>query len=230
VFAAGHTVDRVSETSVSRAAVFAQQLPDVEVCLDGSWRHGSILGWWHDEGGACEVRVRAVVAGAPCEVWVDLASLRLPEQPAPEPSPATVALVLTPQDAPRGAREALAPSPATVTLSRAAARERLVAGVLATPERSADGGSATRRRRHGGDVTAEMPAVSAGTSSGRHRAGAGGGRHRAADEDPRAEEAGPAAVPVVATRPEPDRLTRPLRLGNRTSRPRLPRPAAVVRI
>jgi hypothetical protein len=106
----------------------------------------------------------------------------------------------------------------------------LVAGVLAAPELSADGGSATPRRRHGGDVTAEMPAVSADAPAGRHRAPAGGGRHRAAGEDTGPEEAGPAAGSVVAARPEADCLTRPLRLGNRTSRPRPPRPAAAVRV
>jgi hypothetical protein len=224
--------------SVSRSAVFIQQSPDVEVCLDGSWRRGSILGWRHDDGGACEVRVRAVVAGAPCEVWVDLASLRLPEQPAP--APPTVTLVLTPQGPSGVAREPGAPSAATVTLSRAAARERLVAGVLAAPELAADGTGAGLRRRHGGAETAEAPAVSVGAVVGRHRAPAGAGRHRAADQESAAHRAGSASASLadaaasVAAEPvaepaESDCLTRPLRLGDRLTRPRLPRPDAVVR-
>jgi hypothetical protein len=225
VVADRHTVGGVTGTSVSRAAVFTQQSQDVEVCLDGSWWPGSILGWRHDDGGACEVWVRAVVDGDPREVWTDLAAVR-----PPEPStPPTVTLVVAPGVAPGGAvPDQVASSAATTTLGRAAARERLVAGVLATPELPAQGAAAGRRRRHGGDVTAELPAVPAGAAAGRHRAPGSSGRHRAADELAAGTGTPTVVAPPAAVRPEADCLTRPLRLGDRPSRPRLPRPGVVV--
>ncbi|MGY1822810.1 hypothetical protein [Geodermatophilus sp. SYSU D00079] len=208
----------MSGMSVRREAVFAEQSPGVEVHVDGAWRPGVILGWRHDSGGACEVRVRVTVAGSVRESWTDLADLRLPEAVAPaatsRPEP-TVA----------------AASP-TVSWTRAAARERLVAGLRP----AGDGAVATgaepprRRRRHGGDVTAEQPAVRADVT-GRHRAPAVTGRHRAADE--RGDEpgshpgGGTAAMPLQ--RAEADCLTRPMRLGDRIARPRIPRPDGSIR-
>ncbi|MGY1704958.1 hypothetical protein ACI79C_10310 [Geodermatophilus sp. SYSU D00697] len=198
--------------SGSRAAVFTQQSQAVEVSVAGAWLPGSILGWRHDAGGSCEVWVRLTVAGGVRETWVALSDLRLPESPVVEASP----------PAGRG-DDAAAP---ILDLARAAARERLVAGVLGAPERTASGVPAQgrRRRRHGGDVTAEMPALDAALA-GRHRAPGGAGRHRAADDDTRV------GLPAVAVPPraEGDCLTRPLRLGERVPRPRLTRPDGAVR-
>ncbi|MGY1712121.1 hypothetical protein ACI8AC_21700, partial [Geodermatophilus sp. SYSU D00758] len=169
---------------VSRAAAFARQRQDVEVFADGAWWGGSILGWRHDASGSCEVRVEATVAGVDRTTWCDLAHLRLP-QPH---------LTVAPDPVLPGAPGAVA-----VSLERAAARERLIAGVLTSPELPAvvpgcvvpRGGvpegvvpeapatavsAPRRRRRHGGDITAELPAVApAGGGGGGGGAGAGGG-------------------------------------------------------
>ncbi|RFU18986.1 hypothetical protein D0Z06_23870 [Geodermatophilus marinus] len=272
----------------SRAAAFAQQRQGVEVFADGAWWAGSILGWRHDAAGSCEVRVEVTVAGVDRTTWCDLADLRLPQPHltvAPEP--------VLPD----------APGAVAVSFERAAARERLIAGVLTSPElpavgpggRAPEGPPAAapalrRRRRHGGDVTAELPAVTTAGGAGRHRAPvAGSGRHRAAEPDTGVVLAAPAPVapaPVapgqVAAAPAPvgaagpggppdapaaarplavpptaalptaalpvtplaavpspagapaspaprraddlDGLTRPIRLGDRASRPRLPGP------
>jgi hypothetical protein len=206
---------RVSATPDRRSAVFTQQSPDVEVSVDGAWWPGAILGWRHDQDGACEVSVRVSVAGGERQAWVDLGDLRLPEpQPAESAGvPVTGAPVAMP----------------TVVLDRAAARRQLVADVLTSPELPAVGAGAgvrsvRSRRRHGGDVTAEFPAVGRESSAGRHRAPAVAGRHRAVDEQP--PPSGAAAAPA---RPEADCLTRPLRLTDRVSRPRLLRPDAAPR-
>jgi hypothetical protein len=205
----------VSRTSGSRAAVFTQQSQSVEAYVDGAWWPGSILGWRHDAQGACEVWVRVAVAGVPRETWTLLSGLRLPEPRLSVAAP--VATVLS---------EGAAPS---VDLRRAAARERLVAGVLGAPalSRTEVAGPARGRRRHGGDVTAEMPAVGTGIP-GRHRAPgvpAAAGRHRAADDDTRVDLQAVAVPP----RREADCLTRPMRLGDRVPRPRGPRAEGVVR-
>jgi hypothetical protein len=206
-------VSPVSRTSGSRAAAFTHQSQSVEVSVDGAWSPGSILGWRHDADGSCEVWVRATVGGAEREIWASLADLRLPGQgPAVAVAP--------------GVGPGASAASTAVDLGRAAARERLVAGVLGTPELSPAGvaGQGRRRRRHGVDVTAEMPSIGRGLS-GRHRAPAGAGRHRAAGDETRVALQA-AAVPP---RPDVDCLTRPLRLGERVSRPRLPRPGGVVR-
>ncbi|MGY1636499.1 hypothetical protein ACI78V_07585 [Geodermatophilus sp. SYSU D00742] len=245
----------MSGMSASRSAVFTEQSPGVEVHVDGAWRPGVILGWRHDSGGTCEVWVRVTVADSERESWTGLADLRLPE---PHPGQAA-----SPRVEPR-----VATAPPTVSWSRAAARERLVAGVASSPRLSDTGEGPTgsesprRRRRHGGDVTAEQPVVRADVT-GRHRAPAVTGRHRATDDraaddraaddraaddratddratDDRAagEEPRPSAEAVAAPtqtmvapvqRPELDCLTRPLRLGDRVPRPRLPRPGDSVR-
>ncbi|MGK5111655.1 hypothetical protein [Geodermatophilus sp. CPCC 205506] len=208
----------MSVTSEPRSAAFTQHSPDVEVYSDGAWWPGAILGWRHDQRGACEVSVRAVVAGRERESWVDLGDLRLPEPELPgaagaepataDPAPATTLLRL-----PLGATP-------MVTVDAAAARRQLVADVLTSPEFPAVEPGAPRRR-HGGDVTAEFPAIRGGLLAGRHRAPSPAGRHRAADDD----VASPAAV-APRPRPDADCLTRPMRLTDRVSRPRLPRPGA----
>jgi hypothetical protein len=211
------TVCDVSGMSVGRAAVFSEQSQGVEVYVDGAWRPGVILGWRHDSGGACQVWVRVTVGGVVQESWTDLADLRLPQPDAPVPVASRPGPVVG------------AASP-TVSWTRAAARERSVAGVVAGFPAGGDGTTPTgveplrRRRRHGGDVTAEQPAVRVDVS-GRHRAPAVTGRHRAADErvdDGEPRPAGETAA-MPAQRAEADCLTRPLRLGDRVPRPRIPR-------
>ncbi|SHN80765.1 hypothetical protein SAMN05660350_02986 [Geodermatophilus obscurus] len=211
--------------SGSRAAVFTQQSQSVEVCLEGAWWPGSLLGWRHDGSGVCEVWVRVTVDGADRETWTDLAQVRLP---VTRPAPALVPDAGV--DPFAGLAEELLPGASAgplLSLSEAAAREQRVAGVLPAPA------PVRRRRRHGGDVSAEMPAVPAGQSAGRHRASAVAGRHRATDAPtqpagtPQAETADATVLMPRAT--EVDCLTRPMRLGDRVSRPRLARPDAALR-
>ncbi|WNV74355.1 hypothetical protein [Geodermatophilus sp. DSM 44513] len=220
----------MSATPGRRAAVFSSPSQNVEVLVEGTWWPGSLLGWRHDGSGACEVWVRVAVAGADREVWTDLGEVRLPEaDPAPVLVPdAPAALSL-------GLAEELLPGASTaprVSLSEAAAREQRAAGVL-------PGSGATDRRRHGGQVTAQLPAVhDAAAAAGRHRAGAAAGRHRAVDTRPQ-PEASPAgeaagsdpgdATVLMPRATGPDCLTRPLRLGDRASRPRPVRPDGVLR-
>jgi hypothetical protein len=210
----------VSAISGSRAAVFTQPSQNVEVFLEGGWRPGALLGWRHDGGGTCDVWVRVTVDGADRETWTDLAEVRLPEvHPAPAPDTAA--------DPFGGPAEELLPGASAVpllSLSEAAAREQRMAGVLPSTGPAAP----RRRRRHGGDVTAEMPAVHGGAEAGRHRASAVAGRHRAADalSEP---EAAPRteltdATVLMARATDADCMTRPLRLGDRVARPRLARP------
>ncbi|MGY1642299.1 hypothetical protein ACI782_14410 [Geodermatophilus sp. SYSU D00703] len=203
----------MSWTSGGRAAVFTQQSQSVDVSVEGAWWPGSILGWRHDPQGPCEVWVRVAVAGVVREIWTALTDLRLPEPPL---------AVVAPAAAGRGDGAGSLP----VDLRRAAARERLVAGVLGAPEvRQSDASAPVRhRRRHGGDVTAEMPAIGVGFP-GRHRAPAVAGRHRAADDDTRVDLQAVAVPPRL----EVDCLTRPMRLGDRVPRPRSPRVDGVVR-
>jgi hypothetical protein len=214
----------VSAISGRRAAVFTQQSQNVEVCVEGAWWPGSLRGWRHDGGGACEVWVQVTVAGTDREIWTDLGEVRLPEA-----DPAPVLAPDAPAELSLGMAEELLPGASAVprlSLSEAAAREQRVAGVLpaSTP-------AAARRRRHGGDVTAELPAVHGGPA-GRHRASAEAGRHRAGDGLPQSEapaaELGDATV-LMPRATEVDCMTRPLRLGDRVSRPRLTRPDEAMR-
>jgi hypothetical protein len=223
--------------SGSRAAVFSQQSQRVEVFLDGDWRPGSLLGWRHDGAGACEVWVRVTVDNADREAWTGLAEVRLPEARmpevrVPEPRPAPAPVSETAADPFAALGEELFPGASAaplLSLGEAAAREQRLAGVLPAPAPAAP----RRRRRHGGDVTAEMPAVHGGAAAGRHRASGVAGRHRAVDALPQPEEAprpAPADATVLMPRAtEADCLTRPLRLGDRVPRPRLARPGEVVR-
>jgi hypothetical protein len=110
----------------------------------------------------------------------------------------------------------------TVLMSRRELRGLLAAGL---PDRPVD-----RPRRHASDLTAEMPVVRwagiedlAGDAAGRHRAPADSGRHRAGYDR---SAASPAAVasgdPGSRPRrggygsraPEPELMTRPIRLGD----------------
>ena len=212
--------------SDSRAAVFTQHSQSVEVFVEGDWRPGSLLGWRHDGADACQVRVRVTVDGADRETWTDLTEVRLPEV---RPAAAPVADAGSGPFA--GPAEELLPgasAPPLLSLSEAAAREQRVAGVHSDAAATVP----RRGRRHGGDVTAELSAVRGGVAAGRHRASAVPGRHRAADalsqqeESSRAQSADATVLMPRAT--EADRLTRPLRLGDRLSRPRLARPDEAV--
>jgi hypothetical protein len=215
------TVGSVSAISGSRAAVFTQQSQRCEVLVEGAWWPGSLLGWRHDGRGACQMWVRVTVAGVDRETWSDLAEVRLPEvRPAP---------VLVPDsgmDPLARLGEELLPGASAaplLSLSEAAAREQRAAGVLPGSAPA----TGRRRRRHGGDVTAEQPAVPAGVAAGRHRVG----RHRAVDaqsEEARGPELGDATV-LMPRATEADCLTRPLRLGDRVLRPRLSRPSEALR-
>ncbi|MGY1784565.1 hypothetical protein [Geodermatophilus sp. SYSU D00698] len=184
----------------SSAAVTFRSPQDVEVLVDGAWVPGAMLGWRHDATGGCEARVRlrdAGVAVGEQEAWVDLVAVRLPERHLTLAS---------------GRADGAADAAGTVVMPAVG------------PRAVVPGARPARRgvRRHGGDVTAEQPAV-APSAVGRHRAPGGSGRHRAAT----------AEMPVVtcpapaggAVADEPDMLTRPIRLGDLVPHPRGGRPA-----
>ncbi|SFT65696.1 hypothetical protein SAMN05660657_02186 [Geodermatophilus amargosae] len=192
---------------------------DVEVSVDGAWLPGAMLGWRVDETGGAQALVVVRDAGGR-ESWTDLAGVRLPERHL------SLAPAMT---------EVPGDTPGTVVMS-----------AVGRPA-GAPGARSARRptRRHGGDVTAEQPAVAA-SAAGRHRAPAGSGRHRAATAEMPAvpcaapaldDSADPAAdltVDLTAdtavgtagdTAGEPDLLTRPIRLGDLVPNLRGGRPA-----
>jgi hypothetical protein len=193
----------------SSATVSFRSAQDVEVLvagdgMDGAWAPGAMLGWRVDPTDGCQALVRLRDAAPGQEAWTDLAAVRLPERH----------LSLAPDLA-----EAPAGTPGTVVM--AAAGQPAVAPGARAPRRAT--------RRHGGDVTAEQPAVRP-AAAGRHRAPAGSGRHRAVTtEMPRVTCAAPAAEapagPAVESTGEPDLLTRPIRLGDLVPNPRGGRPA-----
>jgi len=214
----------------SRAAVFTSRPQDVEVYHGGSWVAGSMLGWRHDADGGCQVSVR-LDAGGDEPIWTGLECLRLPECRSIVAAATTDATVVDLAGArrTRPTRDLLASGP--VTRAMPALREGVPTGRAAHP--------AGRRRA---PDTGEFPGVSAGASApGRHRAPsvAGAGRHRAADtaampvvvavdatcEMPRTRAGdavpGRSAGPAI---PEPDLLTRPMRLGDFPPEPRDGRP------
>jgi hypothetical protein len=215
----------------SRAAVFTSQPQDVEVYHGAAWISGSMLGWRHDADGGCQVWVR-LSAGGGEPIWTALECLRLPERHlsvAPETADEPP-VDLTAARRARSVRDLSATGPATRALP--AVRGGVPSG------RAVD--SAGRRRA---PDTGELPVAAIG--AGRHRAPsvAGAGRHRAADtgaipvvaqgdgtrEMPRAwgsraggVRSGPPAPDraSAATTPEPDLLTRPMRLGDLLPEPR----------
>jgi hypothetical protein len=73
------TVAYVSGAMQSRAAVFTMSPQAVEVFQQGVWWPGSLLGWRHDGGGACQMWVRVEIGGTSETAWTDLSTLRLPE-------------------------------------------------------------------------------------------------------------------------------------------------------
>ncbi len=159
--------------------------------VDGVWVPGSMLGWRHDDTGACEawVRPRAGTPGLGVSgpdgggTWVGLAAVRLPERrlelvaptrdlPDTRAVPAADAVSAADAVPPVGLVTADRPAHATVVMPAAAT-------ITAA-------GRPRRPRGHRAVGTAEQPAVGAG-GAGRHRAPAdpapdadsAPGRHRA---------------------------------------------------
>jgi hypothetical protein len=235
---------RVSGAMENRAAVFTSSSQDVEVYSAGAWWSGSLLGWRHEPDGACQVWVRAVVAGVERAAWTDLGDVRLPERATLRPVTGGAADV--------AGREALTSTISLFAVRDGAADE--VAGQV-----PAAGGRRSGGRRRAPEVQ-EAPARRAapGTTAaaGRHRAPApadpvAAGRHRAADtgalpavpaDDDAARPAAASSRPGrvesargVAGRPLPvlpepagpaddrDFYTRPLRLATSVPQPRSPR-------
>ncbi len=62
--------------------MFSHHPQAVEVYQAGTWWAGELLGWRHEADGSCRMCVRVVLGGTAETAWVDLAGLRLPEQPA----------------------------------------------------------------------------------------------------------------------------------------------------
>ncbi len=196
---------------------------DVEVLVDGAWVPGAMLGWRHDDTGACEawVQLRSAVPGVVEGVgtWVGLVDVRLPERHL-SLAPATAALP----------RPAGAPGTPAGRLRRSRRH-----GADGTAEQPAVGaGAAGRHRapaaaeagRHRA-VTTEMPAVAAGSDDAPGVATGGTASPDATVVAPAARgpvAGGPAAiVPTAgvpagsvpaATPAAADMLTRPIRLGD----------------
>ncbi len=208
----------MSAAANTSATVSFRSPQEVEVVVDGGWAPGAMLGWRHDPTGGCEAWVRlrdaAEAAAQGQERWVDLAAVRLPER--------HLSLALTPAAAPSDD----APGPVTVAMP------------AVDPSAATRGARTSRRpgRRHGGDVTAEQPAVGS-AAMGRHRAPDDPGRHRATTAEvstvgrPAPSGAGsgagaaPEVVPGVGPGEEQDMLTRPMRLGDLLPHHRGGRPA-----
>ncbi|MGY1826856.1 hypothetical protein [Blastococcus sp. SYSU DS0541] len=230
----------MSSVMENRAAVFTRHPQAVEVLHAGAWRAGELLGWRHDDSGACQMRVRTVVDGVEQAMWTALDTVRLPEPASARPGTQLMAA----QPALRSGGGRSTDPEATASLPRV--RD-------SRPERSAPARTGGRRRAPEGDEIRAATASSVPVHpSGRHRApaiapGPVVGRHRAADAElaplvaggtPAASAAPvrdggvpawviPAArsAPPVELRPlgrdwtppaglEPELLTRPMRLSD----------------
>jgi hypothetical protein len=233
----------VSGVVEQRAAVFSSRPQAVEVFQAGAWWPGELLGWRHDESGACQVQVRVVLGGRAESAWTDLTTLRLPERRlsvAPGPS-LPVDADRVPSRSGANLRDVSAPADLSATVSLPMIRER-------SPNHPAGG----RRRA---PETGAMPAMgaevtvdaAAAPARGRHRAPADPGRHRRADtgflavvpgDEHVAAPGRPAAnradrtesIPPVRSREswkaldeEPELLTRPMRLSDYEANSRRPR-------
>ncbi|MCA0146653.1 hypothetical protein [Blastococcus sp. LR1] len=166
----------MSSVMENRAAVFTNQSQAVEVYRSGRWSAGEILGWRHDESGACQVWVRVVEGGVEETGWTDLTALRLPEAPAVEARP-VVADAETTASLPLARDHIAAAAPA-----RAGGRRRAPEGVDVAAARPAG-----RRRAPEDAAVRRAPASSVPVPvPGRHRAPSGdpdAGRHRDADTE-----------------------------------------------
>lgn len=235
----------VSGVVEQRAAIFNSRPQAVEVFQAGAWWPGELLGWRHDESGACQVQVRVVVDGRGESAWMDLTSLRLPERRLSVASGPSL-----PADAERSLsrgsailRDVSAPTDLSATVSLPMIRER-------SPNHPAGG----RRRA---PETGALPAIPVGAgateataprSGGRHRAPADPGRHRRADtgllavvpaDEPARTAPRPSAGQGAETESilpvrrrstwaaldddEPELLTRPMRLSDHQAGSRRPR-------
>ncbi|NEK86756.1 hypothetical protein GCU60_13480 [Blastococcus saxobsidens] len=238
----------MSSVMENRAAVFTSQPQVVEVFQAGAWWAGELLGWRHDEKGACQVWVRAVVDGLERTAWTDLAVLRLPERSVgTSAQPAGRRAV---QDLPT--RQVATPAPhrrrvdVETTASLPLARDHVTQSAPV---------SAGGRRRAPEDVDLRpAPASAVPVPPGRHRAPSAdpdAGRHRAADTElfpavvaesapahPSEQFPPTAAWSVPAARPVPveetiadvewggagdQLLTRPMRLTDQAPHSRRPR-------
>lgn len=230
-----------------RAAVFTQQSQSVEVYLDGTWEPGSLLGWRHDGVGACQVWVRTTVDGREQESWTDLADVRLPEtRPAPTlvPQTGTDPFADLAEELLPGASAA-----PVLSLSEAAAREQRLAGAAPgaapSPGPLRRHGADLTAEMSAVHLDPAAGRHRAAGMSGRHRAADTGAQRTAvqqtAVQQPLVQKCGlhqPAAQQTVSKQgaeprrevgdatvlmpraAEADFLTRPLRLGDRASRPR----------
>ena len=171
---------------------------DVEVLVERTWVPGSMLGWRHDDTGACEawVRLRADVPGVVegAGTWVALTDVRLPERHL-SVAPGAAAARGACRSRRHGA-DVTAEQPAVG--AGAAGRHRAPAGSVA--------GSAAGRHRA---VTMEMPAVAGGPAEGVT------GQPDATVVAPAV--GGPAVAAPATEAPaagDHDMLTRPIRLGD----------------
>ncbi|MDK3257871.1 hypothetical protein [Blastococcus capsensis] len=240
----------MSSVMENRAAVFTSQPQVVEVYQAGGWSAGELLGWRHDDTGACQVWVRMVVDGAEETSWTDLATLRLPER---SPASRGVPVATAPRAAPTPCGAGSAHDPDT-TASLPLKRDH-----LRRPAPARAGGR--RRAPESADVQMVLAASVQAPAPGRHRArneavDGAAGRHRAADTGmfpavgggaevaavPRDEFPETIAWSVPSARPTPapetasggrgwtppadldaDLLTRPMRLGDQLPHSRRPR-------
>lgn len=235
----------VSSVVQQRAAIFTSRPQVVEVFQSGAWWPGQLLGWRHDESGACQVQVRVVLDGREESAWTDLSALRLPERRLSVASGPSL-----PADAERlpargGAvlRNVSAPVDPSETVSLPMIRERSPNHPAGGRRRAADTG--TLPVVPGSEAQAQATEAPA---RGRHRAPADPGRHRRADtgflavvsgDESTAAPDRPAtsleartqSIPLVRRREswtapdhaEPDLLTRPMRLSDVQANSRRPR-------
>ncbi|MGY2067426.1 hypothetical protein [Blastococcus sp. SYSU DS0619] len=199
----------MSSVMENRAAVFTSQPQAVEVYQAGAWWAGELLGWRHDDSGACQVWVRVAVGGVEETAWTELSTLRLPEPPA-SPEVAVVAAPRVTQDmaaaqavsALRSAR----PGGAETTASLPLVRDHVGQSAPAV------GPGGRRRAPEDAGVQVAAAASVPVPPSGRHRAPAPdavAGRHRAADTAFLATVAGDVAaaaaeVPAASRDDHPD--------------------------
>lgn len=228
--------------------MFTSRPQVVEMYQAGAWWPGELLGWRHDETGACQVWVRAVVGAVEHTTWTDLVALRLPGR-SPEVAGQAPSQRAGEELPAHGSDAGARPRPvdAETTASLPLARDR-----VSDPARVRPGG----RRRAPEDADVRVVAASTvPVPSGRHRASSAdpdAGRHRAADTGllpavvdgpgpaPRPGEEFPPTVSwtVPAARPAParetlvdasrgnpadDLLTRPMRLTDQLPHSRRPR-------
>jgi hypothetical protein len=237
----------------NRAAVFASQPQVVEVYQSGAWWPGELLGWRHQPDGTCEVRVRVVLGGREESAWTDLSALRLPERHlsvAPDDVPGAATRDM-PVNRSAARRAGAGRHDSSETANFPLVRDD--SGALARVRAAAPRAGGRRRAPETDPLpavastalaAARPPSGVAGSPLGRHRAPADPGRHRAADTGmfPAIRSSVTPGVPTprpvrpeesvggppqdrwsTLDDPEPELLTRPMRLSDVSSRSRRPR-------